>query len=602
MITGTVIFFVLSRLLYLFFLKETDIASNLKLIESQYMGLIAQHLREGLIMPFWDYQFSSYEGGMLVAGTALVPFYAVLGPTSFALSFYALAVSLVIFLICWRFAHQFFGQRTGYFLALLLLFAPPVYVNINVIAGGSHTDVSLFNVLVVYYFFKVFYVPSTPVSDGRRLKMRDFFLLGFWAGLGVYYCFSTAVLLLSCVMFWLMLDKKGMTGRHYAVLIISFLLGLGMIFIRLFEFRGLLAEDIFSKWPATNLLEIVPRFFGVIFHQLPSLFTLDSPAHVPAYWIFLLSFVLVSIKNKETLIRQLRFWLAPKSKPFSLDDTSKCNFILMFVGVYLLVYAFGDFNLFDEPEGLIRLRYILLLYPFLLMVIALALDYLYAWKKPSGKVIVYSALTYFIVASFLGGWNKLEFSGFQQKIQQRLTEKGYSHEMLGAVIAYRYGETEPEKALDLLNKIDKQYRPAAYMGFGYESAMMEFDNSGPVQGMIKDKEYARNFKKGLSLGRTVYKYFKGSDIDKAYLYEVAGYGACRDPERLGPNLLHYIESVSADDKSRYYKGVGVVLALQCGLSQDREFAFSKNLIPKYQLSLDEGIKEGLAYSLDILSE
>lgn len=597
---SAIILFTLSRLSYIFFLKETDIGSNQKIIESQYIGLVAKHLQEGLIMPFWDYQFSSYDGGTLIAGLALMPFFQVLGQTSFALSFYALVISLTVFLIWWRFAHIYFGKRIGLFVALLFIFAPPIHIKANGVASGNHMEINFFVAIVVFFFFKIFSANPSANKQPQKSKTLDLALLGFISGLGVYFCYSLGLVLLTCFLFWITINKPPFKKRHYLLLGIFYILGFSFAFPRLHVFNSLIVADIFSQWPLSNFAEFGERFTGVLTKQFPPLIALASPLHIFMVYIFLISFLFLFFKNIKPLGQQLMALVRPKYLRLSFDRSLMTNFILIFLIIYTLVYTLSNFNTYLEFESPIRHRYLLLLYPFIFIVIAEAINNLYMWKNPAGKKLTVFLFFYFFIASVHGTFAQLDFHNAKQKINRRFTEDGFSHEMLGTVVCSRFGGF-PEKSLPLLNSVKNIYIPEMYRGFGYEFSMMDYNNLKEYKKLIKNAPYRKEFLKGIALGKVTNEYFKGTDVDRAYLADVMGYDACQEPETIGNRLLSLLDPVKVTDKSRYYKGIGMILAIQCDILNDTEFKFIKKIDSQYYQAFYEGVGDGRRYNYNILS-
>ncbi|MGE0268698.1 MAG: hypothetical protein AB7S78_09635 [Candidatus Omnitrophota bacterium] len=592
--------FTISRVSYIFFLKDTDIASNQKIIESQYIGLVAKHLQEGLIMPFWDYQFSSYDGGTLITGLVLAPFFHLFGQSSFTLSFYALIISLIVFLIWWRFSHIYYGERIGLFVAMLFIFAPPIHIKANGVASGNHMEINFFVSLVVFFFYKIFFFFQSKNNPLKRFKSLDFIFLGFISGLGVYFCYSLGLVLLTCFLFWITIDKQPFKNYHYLLLGCFYVLGFSFAFPRLPVFNSLIIADIFSQWPLSNFASFGERFTGVITKQLPPLIAVASPLHILTFYIFSISFLFLLFKNLKTLGRQLIVLAQPKFQRLNFDHSIKNNFILLFLMIYILTYTLSNFNTYLEFESPIRHRYLLLLYPFIFIVIAESLNSLYLWKNPLGKRLTVLLFIYFFIASIHGTLRQLDFNNAKQKIIRRFTEDGFSHEMLGTVICSRFGGF-PEKSLPLLNSVKNIYIPEMYRGFGYEFSMMDYHNLKEYKKLIVSKPYQKEFLKGIDLGRVTNEYFKGTDVDRAYLADVMGYGACQEPEMIGNRLLSLLDPVTVTDKSQYYKGIGMILAIQCDILDDTEFKFIKKIDSKYYQAFYEGVGEGRKYNLNILS-
>jgi len=590
--------FSMSRLLYIFFQNETDLLSDLKLIEGHYSGTVADSLLDGLIMPYWDYQFSSYDGGTLIAGLVIAPFFMLLGSTAFAVSAYSLFNTLVIFFLWIGFVYRYFGGRTAVFIGLLFIFAPPNHIKESLIAGGNHIEINFFIILVIWYFFKIFYRPQTAFKRPPGVISRDFLSLGFWAGLGVFYCYSSAVLLLVCFLFWLTLDKQGLQKRNYLYLCLAFLLGISCIFPRLAVFRPLIAQEMLMQWPLANLTEILPRISGVLFIQLPKLMAVTSPVHYAAYFIFLAGFIFICVNHRKAFLRQCRAFLPIKKFKVNLDDSNKTIFFILFIAVYLLIYTISNFNTSLIPENVLQLRYLWLLFPFIFMMTALALDYLYSRSIP-GKRTAAGILFYFVLATIFSFGQQLDFNEYKSKLARRLKSPGYAYEMLGTVVCSRFALIPP-KSLELLNRVPEEHIPMMYRGFGYEFSISGYSHLETFRPQIRHQRLKEELYKGYLLGDIIRKNFSQTIMETAYIYEVAAVNACVDPQTHVRRLWHYLDTFHGQDKNQVYYGLGAVLAVQCGLKEQAALFFLKDKHPDVVTAFTNGVAYGVDFNTRIL--
>ena len=592
--------FVVSRFLYLFFRADAELLAYDKLIEGHYTGIIAKHLLEGLIMPFWDYQYSSYDGGTLICGLAIALFFLVFGPTAFAVSFYCLSNSLVIFLLWIGFVYRYFGERTAWITAMLFIFAPPHHIKVSLMTGGNHIEINFFIILIIRYFYKIFFQTEESLRRPEKEINRDFLCLGFFAGLGVYFCYSTAVLLLVCFLFWLALDKKGFRGKNYLYLIFAFFVGISFIFPRLALFQPMIKEEIFSQWNFSNFYEFFPRAGGVLFRQLPELFAITSPMYLAAFYMFMASLLIIVYSNRRSFWLQLKASIPFKKTKIRLDDTNKNIFFVAFIVVYLLIYAVSDFNTYLLPMSPLQLRYLWLLFPFIFIMTAIGIDFIFA-KGGLGKKIAFLALIYIFLAGVAALWQQLDFRDYRTKIGKHMSGPGYSYEMLGTVICYRYAMSPP-KSLSLLNQVEKKYLPAAYRGFGYEFSVSGYSHLEEYRRLIADRRNWEELYKGYYLGSVTQKYFRDSDVDTAYTAEGVAVGACEDAETLGRRLLYYVDSFEEDDKTNLYHGAGAVLAVQCNLKEPAELVFLKDKNPGVIKAFMSGVDNGVNFNTRVLPD
>lgn len=71
-------------------------------LERFYTGTVAKELADGMAMPLWDYQFSSYEAGWLLAALLCLPFFKLFGFTSFAMGLCGIILYVIQFVLLYR--------------------------------------------------------------------------------------------------------------------------------------------------------------------------------------------------------------------------------------------------------------------------------------------------------------------------------------------------------------------------------------------------------------------------------------------------------------------------------------------------------------------
>jgi len=192
--------FVLFRLPYVFLWQE-----NLP-IEVLHIGTIAKDLIEGLIMPLWDYQFSSYDGGLILVGILLIPFFLLFGYTTISYFILAILFSLGTLIIWHIFLRKHFNDRVALIFSLLYIISPLLFTRYSIFLLGSHMEISLFNILTLTIFYDVFFVEETKLTLDRT--KRNVFVLGILCGVGTWFCYSFLVTLFIGFLFWYLCSKK----------------------------------------------------------------------------------------------------------------------------------------------------------------------------------------------------------------------------------------------------------------------------------------------------------------------------------------------------------------------------------------------------------
>src|SRR5437899_7423336 len=210
---GFLLLFVASRLLYLVLIDPA------RLVvwggEELYRGTIAQELVTGVKMPFIEYRADNYSGGSLVIGALAAGFFLLFGPTLFALKLAPLLV-FTLALVFWYWPNErLAGERVAGYFALLFCFSPPLFTDYSVTAMGFHSESIVFSALTVFLLFRMLSdktgSPALPV------------LLGLVAGIGLWFCYTYGLTLLTLLGFWSCLTKGGLRFRGYRGLALAFL-------------------------------------------------------------------------------------------------------------------------------------------------------------------------------------------------------------------------------------------------------------------------------------------------------------------------------------------------------------------------------------------
>src|SRR3989339_725872 len=115
-------------------------------IEIFHIGTIAKDIIEGLIMPFWDYQFSSYDGGTLLSGILVVPFFLLFGQTAFSFYLVAVIFSLGTLILWFLFLKKYFSERVAYIFSVLFIVSPYLFIRSSIVLAANHIQIVFFNI------------------------------------------------------------------------------------------------------------------------------------------------------------------------------------------------------------------------------------------------------------------------------------------------------------------------------------------------------------------------------------------------------------------------------------------------------------------------
>ena len=253
---------VASRLLYLLLIHPSNVTPHL--YDELYEGTMAQELVTGLKMPFTEYRTSNYMLGTLVVGALASGFFLLFGPTLLALKLAPLLVFTLALVFWYWTIQQYAGERMARYFALLFCVSPPLLTAFSVTALGSHGESLLFSALTVFLLFRVLSdktgSPALPV------------LLGLVAGIGLWFCYTYGLTLLTLLGFWVWHDKVRLRLPPVLWFALGFLVGFSpwIVFNLQTHFAGLVVYDknVWEHFGLANLwdglahpLELAPLAF-----------------------------------------------------------------------------------------------------------------------------------------------------------------------------------------------------------------------------------------------------------------------------------------------------------------------------------------------------
>jgi len=253
---------VASRLLYLLLIHPSNVTPHL--YDELYEGTMAQELVTGLKMPFTEYRTSNYMLGTLVVGALASGFFLLFGPTLLALKLAPLLVFTLALVFWYWTIQQYAGERMARYFALLFCVSPPLLTAFSVTALGSHGESLLFSALTVFLLFRVLSdktgSPALPV------------LLGLVAGIGLWFCYTYGLTLLTLLGFWVWHDKGRLRLPPVLWFALGFLVGFSpwIVFNLQTHFAGLVVYDknVWEHFGLANLwdglahpLELAPLAF-----------------------------------------------------------------------------------------------------------------------------------------------------------------------------------------------------------------------------------------------------------------------------------------------------------------------------------------------------
>jgi hypothetical protein len=428
-------------------------------IEELYMGTIAKGVSDGFIMPLAEYMYHPYEGGTLLFGLSAYPFFALLGPTHFAMKITALAYSFAAFSLWYFFMLRFFGKASAVFFGLLSCFAPFGYILVSLWAMGTHPQNALFDIIILFSFYSLFFNPS-PERERARSSPWSAAVFGFASGLGIYFCYFSTLTIIVCIVTWLTVPHRALGAKTRRALLLSFILGLTPflycnLVLRAGGAKSLLSSMGGPEWASAGFLGSVIFFLRVLFKDA-YWFSGGAPhCAVGCYHIFYSSLMALSLiwlvwTHRGALLKQCTFFLPPHRREDRGCDEYRATPIIVYIALYFFIA--GAFHLERRIAAEIQTRqftgyrFFSVLFPYLFSVMAIFLARLWAHRhRPVRMVSVAAAI---LVVLF--GCMPITING----ILPSISHKGYSFYLLGWRAAQKnvYWDT-PARGLELSKKI-----------------------------------------------------------------------------------------------------------------------------------------------------
>lgn len=445
--------------------------------EEAYRVLAANVLVQGWPVPVVDLQADLYTGGSLVISALYAPVLWAFGPSIVGLKLVAImwtAAGLAIWLYT---IGKVFGRARAHAFGLLFVLAPPAFCVFNVIAMGSHQEtvtLSGLQFLMLYRF----------VYGGRRL--RDLAAWCVTAGVSIWFCYTSAVTLVPCLLFALAagalpLRRWPATAAFVAVGLLPSLAynwavkGAGVQVVARTFLPIVHAGAGWLHWylaAGSDLLKYgIPRALMLNDFSVPAPGgAIAVPGAILAYalWgLFLGCWVLVSIRCVVGLARSLAGGrLGDAAAAVARQPELP---LLAFFPIYVAILAASEHDF--SPYAIVPVfpsRVLVPLLPAVFFTIALATTRTSGVWRRWGVV----ALCGCAICGLVGTGQVLSAGSTKLgAIQSRILPIGA--EVFGHLLVTRRGN-DVDAIAERIGAIDEGLRPAAYRGLGFSLASLYF--------------------------------------------------------------------------------------------------------------------------------
>lgn len=337
-------------------------------------GLLFAQLSGPSLLPFHE-SWNPRVGASALYQILSIPFYFIFGDNLIPLKVMNLFIGAVILVLLYKVVLRYAGRDVALWATLFFIFAPPSYVKTSLLAIGSYYPSFLFTLLAAHLFFLLI----RPEKEDYRNKSA--FLLGLVLGFAFFFNYIS-IITFFCVIF---LSLSYYSFQRYNIRsLLAGITGLttGILpLIIMFLLRGSSrAFSIYGKqlwdYRVLDIPSVLNRLGNFFVHDFPASLRFHTVGPVPGElltwtWCGLatLAVIIAVILNWAKLLLLLRGILPAERWKVPREAITLETFMLVFIGVFLIGYAFTSFQL--EPWHDSGYRYFMIIYPAVCIIIAI---------------------------------------------------------------------------------------------------------------------------------------------------------------------------------------------------------------------------------------
>ena len=494
-----------------------------------------------------SYQYMPFAGGTLVVSLLATPFFFIFGSSIFSLKLLSLFISIITFIIFFLLLEKFFSLKAALIFGILSAISPPYPVIMSLILWGNHYESILLSALLIFLMFHYW-------TRNKKENYRYLIFSGLVAGFGIYFDYIFFITVVTVITFHFLYNRGTLNKKEMLLSPISILIGLIPWFFSIIFFKldnltiyQLLKANFSPDYLIKKFLNLVvldiPNFFWIKeFH----LFRINVFSNI-YYLLFLISFFYFLFTGIRSY---LKFRLLPKEFLFVV-------YIILFSIIFTLSkFTTSDtlleLNLNLHPFRIYRYRFLVPLYPFIIILISLFLAKL---KKHIVFIPITAALLIISLASYSDYLST-------KTIGECFIYKGYSYNILSEKLASNYSL---KKCSEIISNLPKEYRLKLYKGLGFYFAQNEggFILNKKISQFI-NINYEDSFYEGVGGGLTErYKNFNESlkiiekfdDKNKIH-YLMEGIMEFSPLFNSFKDITEYLNSLASQQSDYLYKAMG----------------------------------------------
>lgn len=460
-------------------------------------GYLAEDIIRGKIASLFDYLTYLETGGRIIVSILAIPFYISLGGSIISIKLIEILFWLASLIMWYLFCYKFFGKNTAYLMSLFFILSPPLMIKASLITTGAHNEIVLLSITIIFILFNMLFYK----------KKYYIFLFGLLSGFLFYFTPLFIIPFTSCVLYWFIIEKRFFI-RKFFISLLFFILGfspvLWYIYKGIFEIGP--KDSVLSPFLNSGIPAIAGLFYkfkeAISIHLLNSFSYEDfyflkgeflSAIH---YFVFIISYLLLSWINRKYIFNIFRKKMADIPQ-----QSLKEIFFILFPIVYFVIYTVSDRNIGCGSLAIGPYRYLIGLFPIMMMIVSLFLNRMIQLSKKGFFLIIIilclitgiGNIEYIDIANFnkgiIGkiwkykaanygrsrGWlivqrnlpNDVE-QGLKEMLDFRSSEERSSfYQGIGANISEKFAGN-PDVWINVINKFgnfDKDFKDNCYKGF-----------------------------------------------------------------------------------------------------------------------------------------
>jgi hypothetical protein len=286
-------------------------------------GTVAKGLLQGVGAPSWKLDYVYHEGGGFLIAHVKALAFALIGPSVLAHKVVAILTTSILLAVGFWTASEHFGRNAGAIFGLLFVLCPTSFLRYSLISIGTHYEAVIFAVLILHY--------ATRIALAERESRRDWALLGFFAGLGIYFSLQTAPAIAAAGIFLLVRLRRRAFGPGLATAVLGFAVGAAPLWLMMSHVgtRALVVQAHTNFSAGLRGWDAVREWFLPLFRG----------SHVGA-WVAAIALPIV-----------VAWALGAGAGADRLLFRARCTPILLYLALFVLLYAQSGFALSHDQIG-----------------------------------------------------------------------------------------------------------------------------------------------------------------------------------------------------------------------------------------------------------